>query len=517
MTADITLRGPGDVLAVLPYQLGYHPTSCVVAVSLRGRSVGMVARTDLPPDEHVDSVVSALVEPLQRDGATSVILLGYEDVPDASQPALLALVARLEAAHVEVVDVVVVRDGRRYSPVCSEPCCPPEGIPLPDPADVPAVAEFVARGRAPLPSRSAVERIVGAEPELSRGVADAVALRWRMPRRRRRAAVAWRLVLRHESQWSAGPAAVQDRADRTGSRPGWRPQVVADAAIGLADIAWRDGLVAWLAPGVLPLSAVDRDVVALMHTTLPAWGGMGSDKGWHGTAEEGASTRRGAPGRARSAPDRPSSAGAGVGAGAGGGRRPPAARADDGFDAIVRHGLAGIEDGLTGSADGSWGGPPDDGCPEMPTDDVDVTPGEVVSRTSVEDVDEMPVEDVDGTPGEVVGGSPGAVHDPRRGRTVPTEATVGADERRVLLQRLLELCRAVPDECDAEAAAVCTVAAHLAWVEGDGAVARAAVDRALRLAPEYRLAQLLLRLVDAGVRLPRRDGGAEGEALSRAG
>ena len=515
MTADITLRGPGDVLAVLPYQLGYHPTSCVVAVSLRGRSVGMVARTDLPPDDHADSVVSALVEPLQRDGATSVILLGYEDVPDASQPALLALVARLEAAHVEVVDVVVVRDGRRYSPVCSEPCCPPEGIPLPDPADVPAVAEFVARGRAPLPSRSAVERIVGAEPELSRGVADAVALRWRMPRRRRRAAVAWRLVLRHESQWSAGPASVRGRADRTGSRPGWRPQVVADAAIGLADIAWRDGLVAWLAPGVLPLSAVDRDVVALMHTTLPAWGGMGSDKGWHGTTEEDASTRRGGRGRARPAPDRPSSAGAGVGAG-GGGRR-PAARGDDGFDAIVRHGLAGIGDGLPGLADGSWGGPPDDGCPEMPTDDVDVTPGEVVSRTSVEDVDEMPVEDVDGTPGEVVAGSPGAVHDRRRGRTLPPDPTVGADERRALLQRLLELCRAVPDECDAEAAAVCTVAAHLAWVEGDGAVARAAVDRALRLAPEYRLAQLLLRLVDAGVRLPRRDGGAEGQARSRAG
>jgi hypothetical protein len=288
---------------------------------------------------------------------------------------------------------------------------------------------------------------------------------------------------------------------------------------------------------VLPLSAVDRDVVALMHTTLPAWGGMGSDKGWHGTAEEDAFTRRGGRGRARPAPDRPSSAGAGVGAGVGAaagaaagaadcaGGRPSATTGDDGFDAIVRHGLAGIGDGLTGLADGSFGGPPDDGCPDMPTDDADVTPGEVVSRTSVEDVDEMPVEDVDGTPGEdadgtpgeVVAGSPGSVHDQRRGRTVPTEATVGADERRVLLQRLLELCRAVPDECDAEAAAVCTVAAHLAWVEGDGAVARAAVDRALRLAPEYRLAQLLLRLVDAGVRLPRRDGGAEGEALSRAG
>ena len=404
MTADITLRGPGDVLAVLPYQLGYHPRRCVVAVSLRGRSVGLVARTDLPPDDDVASTVGALLGPLCRDGATSVIVIGYEDEPDTSKPSLLALVELLEAAAIEVVDVVVVRDGRRYSSVCSKPCCPPEGVPLPEPADVPAVAEFVARGRSPLPSRDAVEGLVAADPALGRGVADAVAARSRMPRRRRSAAVAWRLVLRHEVEASdrftapsgrqglagrqspGGRRGSRGRRDpgglaRPGGRLGWRPQVVADAAIGLSDIAWRDGLVAWLAPGVLPMSLVDRDVVVLLHATLPKWGGMGS-------------------------------------------RRPPA---------------------------------------------------------------------------ELFGG------DLQR-----------SQDRRVLLHRLLDLCRAVPDECAEQAAAVCTVAAHVAWVEGDGAVARAAVDRALRLAPDYRLALLLVRLVDAGLRLPRRDRGDDGGDLSRA-
>jgi len=42
----------------------------------------------------------------------------------------------------------------------------------------------------------------------------------------------------------------------------------------------------------------------------------------------------------------------------------------------------------------------------------------------------------------------------------------------------------------------------VAWVAGDGAIARAAVDRAVRLAPDYRLALLLERLVDTGLRLP---------------
>ena len=74
-----------------------------------------------------------------------------------------------------------------------------------------------------------------------------------------------------------------------------------------------------------------------------------------------------------------------------------------------------------------------------------------------------------------------------------------------------------PTSARAEAAAVCTVAAHVAWVEGDGALARAAIDRALRLVPGYRLALLLERLVDAGLRLPRRrDPGDDGPLLSRA-
>src|SRR6187200_2790854 len=113
MTADITLRGPGDVVTLLPYQLGYHPRDSAVVVSLRGRRVGLVARTDLPPAEHVDDVVAQLLGPLVRERATSVIVVGYEDAPDGSQPLLVALVEELERAGIDVVDVAVVRDGRR--------------------------------------------------------------------------------------------------------------------------------------------------------------------------------------------------------------------------------------------------------------------------------------------------------------------------------------------------------------------------------------------------------------------
>ena len=221
MTADITLRGPGDVVAILPYQLGYHPRDSAVVISLRGKRVGLVARTDLPPEEDVDEVVSTLMGPLVRDGATSVIVVGYEDDPDTSQPLLLALVEQLERAGIDVVDVAVVRDGRRYSPICSEPCCPPEGVALPDPADVPGVAEYVALGRSPLRSRGDVEGLVAPEPWRCLGVAAshrvALADAARSPTLGRRLA-------RGARPGGAGPTtAGPPGGGRPGPRPGRHP------------------------------------------------------------------------------------------------------------------------------------------------------------------------------------------------------------------------------------------------------------------------------------------------------
>jgi transposase len=45
-----------------------------------------------------------------------------------------------------------------------------------------------------------------------------------------------------------------------------------------------------------------------------------------------------------------------------------------------------------------------------------------------------------------------------------------------------------------------TVLANLAWWQGDGALARTALERALVVEPGYRLARLLDRLVDLAIR-----------------
>ena len=175
MTPQISLRGPGDVLAVLPYQLGYHPRRSVVVVGLEDRRVGLVVRVDLPPAGREAVTAAAVVGPLRRERVGRVLALGYEDEPDECLPLLLRIVEDLESGGVDVAEVDVVRDGRRYSPVCSEPCCPAEGVAVPGADEVPAVAELVALGRAPLADREAVDRLVDADAGWSAPLSAALA------------------------------------------------------------------------------------------------------------------------------------------------------------------------------------------------------------------------------------------------------------------------------------------------------------------------------------------------------
>lgn len=63
--------------------------------------------------------------------------------------------------------------------------------------------------------------------------------------------------------------------------------------------------------------------------------------------------------------------------------------------------------------------------------------------------------------------------------------------------RLIRLCAMLPDE---HAAPALTVLACFTWWRGNGALTRAALDRALRCQPDYRLARLLERMVDLAIR-----------------
>lgn len=63
--------------------------------------------------------------------------------------------------------------------------------------------------------------------------------------------------------------------------------------------------------------------------------------------------------------------------------------------------------------------------------------------------------------------------------------------------RLVETTRLLPTELTPP---VLTLIAHLAWWSGDGTVTGICLERALQIEPDYRLADLMLRLLGAGMR-----------------
>ncbi len=341
--AHIILRSSSDILAVLPYQLGYHPRDSAVAIALHARRVGMLARADRPPRGHEDALVATVLPPLLRERPDAVILVGYEDEPGGVGAVLDALADGLAEAGTRVADRLVVRDGRWSRPVCPDGCCPAEEGPLPDASQVPGVAAFVEAERAPLSGRDDLPGLVAADREAGLGVARAVRVvraRQRSGRAPRRPVRAWGRILD-----TVGPPT------GPGSVP---PGEVAAAAYSLTDHAWRDALIAWVAPGSLPLGELDAAMVRAL--------------------------RRGVP-----------------------------------------------------------------------------RPSDALAQTRVQ-------------------------------------------------ARLLELCRRMPDETPAETAEVCAVTACVLWTAGQGALAREAADRALRVVPGHRLGGLIEQMLDLGVRPRTADG-----------
>ena len=79
----VRISGPGDLLDALPRMLGFVPTNSAVLVALRpprGR-VALTMRVDLPVRRHETSCARLLAGHAQRAGATSAVLVIYDDRP----------------------------------------------------------------------------------------------------------------------------------------------------------------------------------------------------------------------------------------------------------------------------------------------------------------------------------------------------------------------------------------------------------------------------------------------------
>jgi hypothetical protein len=110
-----TARGPVDLIAAVPYVLGFHPHDSVVLLTF-GASDTFHARVDLPEGGDAQrAVADMLVDVVGRHGVGRVALLLYTEDPWTAATFHDAVVPAFVGSGVEVIDVIRVGADRFHS------------------------------------------------------------------------------------------------------------------------------------------------------------------------------------------------------------------------------------------------------------------------------------------------------------------------------------------------------------------------------------------------------------------
>ncbi len=114
-SSRFTLRGPADLLAVVPFALGFEPEESLVLVTLGGG--GLHARVDLPRTAcERREVTATLLQAVRANDVQAAALLAYSPDTVAGPAAVEQLRVALEGAGVQVVEALRV-EGERWWPI----------------------------------------------------------------------------------------------------------------------------------------------------------------------------------------------------------------------------------------------------------------------------------------------------------------------------------------------------------------------------------------------------------------
>lgn len=314
MQTTIRTGEPRELLALIPFQLGFQPAESAVVVSLRtARSrVGLVARVDLADLADADDgrqVARSLVSHLVGDGARRAVLVVYTAAgsPEAEVVASRAHGHLQEAAEHFLGDVdcwLVGPAGYRSLGCTDTACCPPDGRPLTDLQGTEVGAHMVLGGARVAGSREEVARIVPA-PAAARRSAARAAARWaaQMPpvagspmhRWRRSGLMLWRTELRRACV-ELGPAVREGAAVGRGAGRGpatWdvpEATVLGRIRVALDDVLVRDAVMVGFVPGTdqvadgLIAEDADADVGGAMKVIVDPEVGRAPDPVLHAAA-----------------------------------------------------------------------------------------------------------------------------------------------------------------------------------------------------------------------------------------
>ena len=146
-----TLTSPHDLLAAIPFLIGYHPENSLVVVSLKDETVGMAMRVDYP-DHLPEAAYNLLASHLLRDQSHGALIVAYvpKDRLDG-EDVLRELAGALARVDINVQESICVKDGRYRSVICRDrQCCPKDGTEVPQINSSRIALEHVFQGK-PMP------------------------------------------------------------------------------------------------------------------------------------------------------------------------------------------------------------------------------------------------------------------------------------------------------------------------------------------------------------------------------
>ncbi|WP_186814448.1 DUF4192 domain-containing protein [Actinotalea fermentans] len=197
MPTTIRTSDVREVLALVPFQLGFRPTESAVLISLRGaRSrVGLVVRVDLADiaaDADNGWTARTLVGHVVADGARRAVAVLYTaadlqsavggSLPQAARERTARVAARVladaAADSLGELETWVVGPRGYYALGCTDPgCCPPGGRPLDELQGTRIGAQMVLDGQLVAPTREDLVRLPDTSAE-ARKAARRARARW---------------------------------------------------------------------------------------------------------------------------------------------------------------------------------------------------------------------------------------------------------------------------------------------------------------------------------------------------
>jgi len=258
ITGRIRLSDPSELIAAVPYLLGFHPHDSVVLLALHGNRLGLTLRADLVSGDQVRPLAEQLLVPLARQRPTGValVVIGGDLTPDGDPPhraVVDALGEVLRSAGLSVVhaawtaQIVSGAPWRCYGdPLCAGAVA--------DPTTSPLAAATVAAGAVTFRSREEMAELLAAE--------DSSALR-------RRAMLLAAADAEHPmSARLVGQRLAQLKQLHQAARAGdltLSDSTVAEVASALCDHRVRDACLSWCSgPGA---AAAERLWLALVRAT----------------------------------------------------------------------------------------------------------------------------------------------------------------------------------------------------------------------------------------------------------